>query len=101
VQQGHVQWYTVAKTDEEYVVIEKDDPEDLDDKKRLRTAREDAKRKLKAKLKNKKIAEAAAQARRDKMRSVSKGDVEMQEDPIVAIAKAWSAGSNAPRVTKK
>jgi hypothetical protein len=34
------------------------------------------------------VASAVAAARRDKLRSVSKGDTEMQEDPIVAIAKA-------------
>src|SRR5467141_3523834 len=99
-----VQWYTVAKTDDDgYVVIEKDDPEDLDDKKRLRTAQEDAKRKLKTKLRNKQLAEEAAAQRRASKRSVSKGIDQMSlEDGIVAVSKAMLSDVNyRPRMLKR
>jgi hypothetical protein len=91
----HVQWYTVEKADGPtagYVVVQKDGPMEDDDhiKNDLKSSKKKAKARVKQRKKKREVASAAAEVRRNELRSVSKGldDMSKQPEPILVVAKA-------------
>src|SRR5260370_25110806 len=96
-------YIAVKKKAKDTITIEKEDPEEGDETKRLRVAALLARRKAKVKAQNRTLAEQAAQARRDKLQSVSKGIDQMSVlDGIVTVSKAMLSDVNyRPKMLKR